>query len=182
MNYTDGMARNSDVSSLPNDRWSDMLFNEALTARIMLERAWSPETAYQGITLTPEDVPSRGQCGVTSLWFARHLRRRGVDAYFVEGRTHLDGMDEEYVWVEARRPGVETRAIDLTSDQHQTFRGTMVNVGVYETEGTISRYEPLLYFDPFEVPHKKMLGRFAILEANIARLPRRHRMKILSYA
>jgi hypothetical protein len=161
---------------VPTESWQAMLFNDALAARLMLERAWSPETAYQGITLTPEDIPSRGQCGVTSLWVARFLvERRGVEAYFVEGISHIDGREEDFVWAEARAPNHAPQALDLTSDQFRTLRGTMVHVGEYETSGTVGFYEPKLYFDPFAVPHRKMLARFAIFEANIAALPWRHR-------
>lgn len=171
------MALHPNIASVPDESWVPTLFNEALAARVMLERAWSPETAYQGITLSPEDVASRGQCGVTSLWFARYLQRRGVEAYFTEGIIHLDGLNDEDVWVEARREGVAAMILDLTSDQYRTTNGTSVHVGVYNSgPGTIGAYEPLQYFKPDEVPRKKLLARYAILEKNVARLPRRHRL------
>jgi len=155
-----------------------MLFDTAMAARDMLEHAWSPETAFQGIELQPSDPPSRGQCGVTALWLSRHLWQHGAQAYFTEGIMHLDGLDEAYVWVEARQNGANPQVIDLTSDQFGTINGTRVHVGEYDSgPGTIGSYEPRQYFRPDEVPRRKLLARFAILEANIARLPRRQHMR-----
>ncbi len=159
------------------ERWPMFLFEAAIQARNLLEKAWSPETAFQGIDLAPDDPPSRGQCGVSALWLARHLCKQGVDAHFTEGKIYLDGLEDEYVWVEARRAGTQPLVVDLTSDQYQTPNRTTVHVGNYNSgPGTIGRYEPAHYFSPLEVPRRKLLARFAILEENIARQqPSRYR-------
>ncbi len=143
------------------------LFDEALAARILLEQVWSPETQFQGITPRPDDTPSRGQCGVSSLWFAQHLRRRGLEADFVEGVTYLDDQGAPYVWIETQLLGV-TVVVDLTSDQYKTARGTRVHVGQYDSgPGLIGHYTPRERFSPAEVPRKKLLARYAILESHI---------------
>jgi hypothetical protein len=167
-----------DTLRSPADTWTPTLFNVAVAAREMLEHAWSPDTAYQGIVLQPEDPASRGQCGVSALWLSRYLQGHDIEAYFTEGIIRLDGLSDEHVWVEARKSGKSNQIIDLTSDQYGTVNRALVHVGEYDSgPGTIGSYEPLQYFSPDQVPRRKLLARFAILEANIAKLPRRHRMK-----
>lgn len=157
-------------SSLPAEQWPIALFDTALQARGLLESAWSAETAFQGIELQPHDMASRGQCGVSSLWLARHLWNQGVDAYFTEGKIHLDELQEDFVWVEVRRPGLLSLVADLASDQFQTPNRTAVHIGTYNCgPGTIGCYEPLTHFAPYEIPRRKLLARFAILEKNIGK-------------
>ncbi len=152
------------------EQWPSVIFDTALHARNLLEKTWSPETAFQGIELQPDDVVSRGQCGVSALWLARHLYQQGIDAHFTEGIIKLDNLKDEQVWVEVRRPDMQPLIVDITSDQYQTPNRTAVHVGNYASgPGTIGHYEPLQYFSPFEVPRRKLLARFAILEQNIAR-------------
>lgn len=152
------------------------LFRHALAARTMLEKAWDDQTAYQGIELTPQDVPSRGQCGVSAVWLGRHLVNQGVDAYFTEGAMNLNGRADEHVWLEVRNIGTEPQVVDITSDQYRTIHGTSVHVGAY-TDEHIGGYYPRAYFSPFDLPHKKLMARYALLELNISRLPRRHRLR-----
>lgn len=162
---------------LPDDRWQPQLFEVALHARFMLERVWDEETAYQGIELTPNNVPSRGQCGVSSLWLARYLNRHAVNAFFVEGTLQLDGQAREQVWVEARRARMSAQIIDLASDQYQTRDNTRVHVGMYgQYYDSIGVYDSEDIFHPHDVPRMKLLARYALLEQKIAKLPRRHRM------
>lgn len=152
------------------------LFRHAMAARTMLEKAWDDQTAYQGITLTPEDAPSRGQCGVSAVWLGRHLLAQGVDTYFTEGTMNLNNQTDEHVWLEVRNVGSEPLVVDITSDQYQTIHGTTVHLGVYSDEH-IGGYYPREYFSPLDIPHKKLMARYALLEANISRLPRRHRIR-----
>lgn len=159
------------LSQLADDQWLSAVANVAIAARPLLETyGWSPETAFQGITVTEEDVASRGQCGVSSLWVARHLRDKGAEAYFTEGRIQVDQLNEPFVWVEVRRPDGPPIVVDVTSDQYQSTNGALVHVGRYNSgQGTIGHYDPEQWFDPYNMPHRKLLGRFAILEANMAR-------------
>lgn len=152
----------------------------AMSTRTMLEHAWSPETAYQNITLQPTDTKSRGQCGVSSLWLSRHLVDQGFDAIFTEGKIHIpNDKGDDHVWVEVRGVADEPVVVDITSDQYQTVWGSAFHIGPYEDgNGVIGHYTPEWYFDPDEVPRKKLLARYAILENNIAKLPRRYRQLI----
>lgn len=147
------------------------LFDRALAARALLEtKGWTRETAYQGIEIYPDDPISRGQCGVSSVWLARALHEVGFDAVFTEGKIyvadHVNGS--EHVWVEVRNVGDEPLVVDITSDQYKSPLGSPVHVGVYMDDSEIiGRYTPESYCDPYEVPRKKLMGRYAILEANI---------------
>jgi hypothetical protein len=160
------------------DRYAE-LFEHALAARQMLEHAWDERTAFQGITLLDSDVPSRGQCGVSSLWLARYLTRQGYDAHYTEGIIHIpNDMNNEHAWVEVRNAAETPIVVDPTSDQYQTPWGSSVHVGVYASEGIIGHYTRDHYHDTFSIPHKRLMARFAILEENIARLPRRKQLHV----
>lgn len=152
------------------------LTRHALAARTMLENVWDEETAFQGIQLQPTDAVSRGQCGVSALWFSRYLVDQRVDAHFVEGTMAINGGGDEHVWVEARNIASQPIVIDVTTDQYQTIHGTKLHIGVYGDE-FLNSYEPRLSFEPYSVPHKKLLARYALLQAKIASLPRRHRLR-----
>lgn len=144
------------------------IFDQALRARHQLESAWSSETAYQGITLTPGDPQSRGQCGVSSLWLARTLLAKGYNAQFAEGTLNTGSQEEDFVWVHLEAPSGETLVADVTSDQFQTVHGTGVHVGGYRSgPGIIGSYLLQRTFHPYEVPRKKLLRRFDILERNL---------------
>lgn len=175
------MNRLSRIDTLPKSHQGGEVFRHALATRAMLERVWDETTAFQGITLHPDDVPSRGQCGVSSLWLARHLAAQGVDARFVEGKIHLlSGEGDDHVWVEVQSNSTPT-VIDLTSDQYRSILGTSVHTGQYGSEtDTIGRYTPEQSFDPGDVPRRKLLARFALLEQKIATLPRRHQVRVRS--
>lgn len=154
------------------------LFEYALATREFLEQhAWSNETAYQDIVLSSHDTASRGQCGVSSLWLARSLAKQGFNSMFTEGKIHIpNNKGNDHVWVEVRDAIEEPLVIDITSDQYQTVWGSPVHVGVYaEYNEVVGRYTPEQYFQPDNIPRKKLLGRYALLEAEIDRLPRRHR-------
>jgi len=154
-----------------------VVFRHALAARAMLEKVWDNQTAYQGIELTPEDALSRGQCGVSAVWLGRHLVAQGVEAYLTEGLMAINGNTDEHVWVEARNIAPEPYIIDITSDQYRTIHGSAVHVGMYGDE-LVSDYRPQEYFEPFSVPHKKLMARYALMESKIARLARRHQLRV----
>ena len=149
------------------------IFDCAFATRRLLEEAWSDETAFQGIELTPGDVASRGQCGVSSLWICRQLSEQGLDAMYVEGGMPVNSWADEHVWAEVIVGG-RPIIIDLASDQYSNPLGSRVHVGEYSDE-TFGRYEPSERFDPNNIPRKKLLARYAILESNISNLPRRKR-------
>ena len=171
------MHRAPNFELLPDDRWQPQLVEVALHARFMLERVWDDETAYQGITLMPNDVASRGQCGVSSLWLARYLDRHGATVNFAEGTLHLDGETYGHVWTEARRSGIGAQVLDLASDQYQSLNGNRIHIGMYGQHGdSVGLYDNQTLFHPNAVPRRKLLARYALLEQKIAKLPRRHRL------
>jgi hypothetical protein len=92
--------------------------------RCLLEGAWSAETIHPGYTT--EDgptTPSRGQCGVTSVWVARELRRKySVEATYCYGTLTIDRAQKSIVdhhcWLEIGQWEDPQRiVIDLTCDQ-----------------------------------------------------------------
>jgi hypothetical protein len=169
------MVRSESIPKNTPERGVPALFRAALQTRRILERAWDGGTAYQGITLSPDDVPSRGQCGVSSVWAARQLLTNlGVNAQFTEGKIHLGDHTDDHVWVEVHDVAEVPLVVDVTSDQYQSLHGTTVHVGQYGDDPGVS-YEPIDHFDPYDIPRKKLMARYALLEQNIARLPRRFR-------
>ncbi len=155
------------------------LVEYVLSARTMLERVWDDRTAFQGITLQPDDVISRGQCGVSSVWLSRYLLGQGFNAVYTEGKIHIpNDKGDDHVWVEVHGVADEPLVVDLTSDQYQTPWGSPMHVGLYaDSSEIIGNYTPEYYFNPYEIPRKKLLARYAILEENIARLPRRYQLR-----
>lgn len=100
-----------------------------------------------------------------------------MEAYFTEGLMAINGGTDEHVWIEARNIASEPYVIDITSDQYRTIHGTKVHIGVYGDEH-INNYRPREYFDPFNIPHKKLMARYALMETKIAKLPRRHQLRV----
>lgn len=174
------MAKLESIANREPDYRFGALVQHAIAARVMLECAWSRETAFQGIKLQPDDRPSRGQCGVSSLWFARHLQSQSVESLFTEGKIHLrSDVSDDHVWVEVRGIGEDPLVVDLTSDQYRSPLGTATHIGSYAEEAqTIGCYTPETHLSPDEVPRRKLLARFALLEQNIAQLPRRRQLRV----
>jgi hypothetical protein len=158
----------------PVDMSMHDIFRQALHARGMLEHVWDDQTAFQGVLpLKPEDVVSRGQCGVSSIWFARYLHGLGCQALIVEGKIILgNGEKDDHVWVQAEPTGLKLD-VDITSDQYRTLFGTKVHVGQTGKgeSGDPVQYAPEMSFDPFDVPRKKLMGRYALLENKVNKLP-----------
>ena len=177
--YNEVMHKFENIGSLEPARRPGELFRQAIAVRAMLEKAWDSTTVYQGITVTEQDPVSRGQCGISSAWLGRFLQDQGVDARFVEGKIYVKNKEgDDHVWVEARNVADEPLVVDLTSDQYATIFGTTVHMGVYsDSQSIIGKYTPEASFDPYHLPHKKLMTRFALLEQNIASLPRRHRIQ-----
>jgi len=161
-------------SSASIDRFL-VLTELSLSARRLLEQAWTCETAFQNITILADDAPSRGQCGVSSLWLSRLLVDRGFDAVFTEGKISIpNDMSDEHVWVEVCDEEQKPLVVDLTSDQYKTVWGSPVHIGEYENGRTITGgYTPERRFHPYDVPRKKLLGRLALLEESITELKTR---------
>ena len=175
------MPKFESLGSLPKDRQFGELMKQVAAVRTMLERVWDNETAFQGIEITPSDTRSRGRCGVSSLYLAHFLSQQGVEATFTEGKIFVrNGVEDDHVWVELPSFGDEPLVVDVTSDQYKTPYGATWHIGQYDNEAPIiGRYVPEYRFAPDEVPHRKLLGRYALLEAKIASLPRWHQVRIV---
>jgi hypothetical protein len=90
--------------------------------RRRVERAWSEETAHRTVRpLKPEDVASRGQCGVTSRWLKDVFRKDyDLDTTYCIGELHAgDALSVDYhCWLEVGDAGSpEAVVVDLTADQ-----------------------------------------------------------------
>lgn len=101
--------------------------------RCLLEGAWSAETIHPGYTT--EDgpkTPSRGQCGVTSVWVARELRRKySVEATYCYGTLTIDraqrSIVDHHCWLEIGQCEDPQRiVIDLTCDQAEGLEGPVL--------------------------------------------------------
>lgn len=150
------------------------LFSYAVGARSRLEAVWDGTTALQGLEVKPNDPISRGQCGVASLWIARELADYGCDAVFVEGAILLDlagvTVPDQHCWVEVGLPGDEAkRIVDVTADQYGTLDGSIVFVGISASEDSPQCYvrDSEHVHDPYDIPHRKLLARYTILEARM---------------
>lgn len=168
------MPRHRSVEERVTEHGMSGVFDYVFAGRKVLERAWDSDTMYQGIVPSLDDPASRGQCGVSSVWLSRRLSDLGVNTLFTEGRIHLGDMTAEHVWVEVRDVSDEPLIADIASDQYQNLLGAKIHVGRYGHDTGIS-YEPLTHFEPYDIPRKKLMARYALLEANINNLPRRHR-------
>lgn len=137
------------------------LFPFAIDFRATLEqKGWDAQTAFQGLVLTPKDAPSRGQCGVSSVYVARSLFEIGYrDTVFVDGYYNKPSQSEPHCWVQ-----VGGIIVDVTSDQFDDT-GSFVFVG----HSPSRRYTADTTSPPFEIPHKKLMVRYNQLEANLKR-------------
>jgi hypothetical protein len=141
-------------------------------AHNVLERAWDEDTAYQGIELADDDPVSRGQCGVSSLWFARYLANLGIAAQYVEGSIRYADFDDpvEMVWVEVRAGG-KVKRVDLTNNQYPSLYRSGWSIDDVTHDGTTVSYLESERHSPDNIPHRRLLGRYAILEARVNDLP-----------
>jgi hypothetical protein len=158
------------------------VFEVAMNVRRVLEYAWSDATAHHSVVPDPAKAPARGNCGVSSVYLARQLVWRGYDAQVADGVLGLDGLDEGFVWVHVNVGEDSAWVADVSCDQFKSINRSPVHVGEYDSgPGLIGAYAIQELFDPYANVHRKPMRRYAILEENIAALPRwRRRMLGLS--
>ena len=91
--------------------------------RLLLERAWSAETAHPSYAAGGGGAGPRGQCGASSAWLAAQLRfRYGIESAYCYGRLQPDvsgvGPVDHRCWLEIGPPyAPRLLVIDITSDQ-----------------------------------------------------------------
>ncbi|WNI23236.1 hypothetical protein [Streptomyces sp. ITFR-16] len=138
--------------------------------RRRLEGAWSPSTAHPSYAREP--LSSKGQCGVSSVWLARELRRREIEATYCYGRLQFDdpaiSSVDHHCWIEIGSPSDGARQIiDLTCDQADGFEQDVI----YHRHDELARkgihYEPVtrLAFD--ELPNDRVWPRYTQLEESM---------------
>jgi len=155
------------------------LLQVAAQNRIILEHAWSAETAHHSVTWGQGEPISRGQCGVSSVWLARRLIELDYDAQVAEGTLELDDLHQGFVWVQVNRKDETPWVIDVTCDQFNSINRSKVHIGEYDSgPGTIGAYALSELFDPYANVHGKLMRRHALLEANVANLSRRQQLQI----
>lgn len=96
--------------------------------RMRLERAWSDQTIHPSyLSVTDRGPRSRGQCGVSSVWLARELRKKHhADATYCYGDLVFTDSRHRPVlhhcWIEIGSEGDPSRhVIDITCDQAEAL-------------------------------------------------------------
>lgn len=155
-----------------------------------LQRAWSEQTAHHSVVpLEPDDDSSRGQCGVSSVWTARQLCGEGYEAVVAEGMLQLTpDYFEPYVWVEVARARGGPLVVDVANRQfHELQRdGWYVGqTGQDDTDEPVGSFvRPRVYWadtwhNPFDVPRKKLMRRYQLLEEAIQHPYRQRGRRVL---
>jgi hypothetical protein len=118
-----------DMPAPGDDIWLQRLWEY----RDLLEGAWSAETIHPGYAAEDGRMPpSRGQCGVTSVWVARELREKySVEATYCYGTLMIDraqrNVVDHHCWLEIGQTEDPHRiVIDLTCDQAEGLEGPVL--------------------------------------------------------
>jgi hypothetical protein len=128
----DYIARTSANGSLPKMPPEDWL-RQLLAYRKVLQEAWSFRTVHPSYLGDRTTGPaSRGQCGVSSVWLARELRRRfSVEATYCYGdllfHNNVAKPVTHHCWIEIGEDSNSKRmVIDLTCDQAESLNGPVL--------------------------------------------------------
>jgi hypothetical protein len=111
-----------------DDPWQRMLPRY----RELLESAWSKETMHPSYLGDAAPYPpSRGQCGVSSVWLARELRTRyDVEATYCYGKLSFETSPIEvdhHCWLEiGDAESADRLVVDLTYDQAEALNGKVL--------------------------------------------------------
>lgn len=96
--------------------------------RALLERSWSPDTAYPGSFTESHWFAGnpQGQCGVSSVWLAEVLVREcAMNPTFCRGSLIFDEETTEdlldHCWLEINGSPGDAIILDLTCDQARGF-------------------------------------------------------------
>lgn len=138
--------------------------------RSRLEAAWSLSTAHPSYAREP--LSSKGQCGVSSVWLARRLRQREIEATYCYGRLSFDDPSissvDHHCWIEIGSPGDTARhVVDLTCDQADGFEEKVIyrRYGELVSEGI--RYEPAARLAVDDLPGDRVWPRYTQLEESM---------------
>ncbi|MFF4827960.1 hypothetical protein ACFY20_34235 [Streptomyces sp. NPDC001312] len=138
--------------------------------RDWLEAVWSLSTAHPSYALEP--LSSKGQCGVSSVWLARRLRQREIEATYCYGRLRftdpLISSVDHHCWLEIGPPSDPARqVIDLTCDQADGFKEKVICRRHDELEDDGIRYEPVTRLTVDDLPSDRVWPRYTRLEESM---------------
>ncbi|MGW6894790.1 transglutaminase domain-containing protein [Streptomyces chartreusis] len=144
--------------------------NELRYYRSRLEAAWSLSTAHPSYAREP--LSSKGQCGVSSVWLARRLRQREIEATYCYGRLAFDDNSissvDHHCWIEVGPPNDATRhVIDLTCDQADGFEEKVIYRRYDELARVGIRYEPVTRLAVDDLPSDRVWPRYTRLEESM---------------
>ncbi|MFD9795536.1 hypothetical protein ACFWXK_31810 [Streptomyces sp. NPDC059070] len=138
--------------------------------RDRLEAAWSLKTVHPSYALEP--LSSKGQCGVSSVWLARKLRLREIEATYCYGKLSFDNPSissvDHHCWIEIGPPTEARRVvIDLTCDQADGFEEKVI----YRRHDELTRdgihYEPATRLAVDDLPADRVWSRYTRLEESM---------------
>ncbi|MEU4352343.1 hypothetical protein [Streptomyces sp. NPDC023838] len=138
--------------------------------RHRLEAAWSLSTAHPSYAREP--LSSKGQCGVSSVWLARQLRLREIEATYCYGRLSFDDPSissvDHHCWIEIG-PAADTArlVIDLTCDQADGFEEKVIYRRHDELTREGIRYEPVTRLAVDDLPGDRVWSRYTRLEESM---------------
>ncbi|MEV0210671.1 hypothetical protein AB0H97_36360 [Streptomyces sp. NPDC050788] len=138
--------------------------------RSRLEAAWSLSTAHPSYACEP--LSSKGQCGVSSVWLARRLRQREIEATYCYGRLTFDdpaiSSVDHHCWIEiGSAADAHRHVIDLTCDQADGFEEKVIYRRYDELARAGIRYEPVTRLAVDDLPNDRVWPRYTQLEESM---------------
>lgn len=147
--------------------------------RQLLEAAWSAETIHPGYaTEDGPTTPSRGQCGVTSVWLARTLHTEyEVEATYCYGTLTIErpqlGNVDHHCWLEIGKSDDPSRiVIDLTCDQAEGLGSPILCEEYRKLAKRGVRYEARSRLEMNELDRDRVWKRFQALRTAVDSLRR----------
>ncbi|MFD3504475.1 hypothetical protein [Streptomyces sp. NPDC058678] len=149
---------------------AELDLDELRDYRSWLEAAWSRKTAHPNYAREP--LSSKGQCGVSSVWLARRLRQREIEATYCYGRlTFKDpaiSSVDHHCWIEIGPAHDAARhVIDLTCDQADGFQEKVIYRRYDELASAGIRYEPVTRLAVDDLPSDRVWPRYTQLEESM---------------
>ena len=137
-----------------------------------LEKIWDDKTRYHRTDITNEHRPSKGQCGVSSLYLARKLKKQGYSARFCEGDANFEKKDDtsikNHCWVllkNYRNRDIDV-VIDLTADQNG-YSQKIIFKEINELNRQKIKYVSRSEKDPDSINVEHLIARLEYLEKEL---------------
>lgn len=156
---------------LDNPAWRKCLADY----RKRLEAAWSDETKHPGYADHdgPTPTPSRGQCGVSSVWLALEIYNKyEVAPTYCYGKLSVEGAGssvDHHCWLEiGDREDPDRVVIDLTCDQAEGLRQSTLCRRYDELVKEGVRYEARSCLGVDQLYTDRVWKRFKVLQAAVS--------------